>query len=63
MLWGLQSSLNLKCSSDRDSGVVGEEEHDGLWGFPLTAPRVKYVSNYNFPLADLSRTFNADSGV
>ena len=33
-----------------------------LWGFPLTAPRVKYVSNYNFPLTNLSRTLTPIAG-
>ena len=33
-----------------------------LWGFPLTAPRVKYVSNYSFPLAELNRTLTPIAG-
>jgi len=65
LLWGLQSSLNLQCSSDHGPGVGGEdaeEEHGELWGFPLTAPRVKHLSNYSFPLAELNRTLTPIAG-
>jgi streptogramin lyase len=65
LLWGLQSSLNLQCAGDHGPGVGGEdaeEEHGELWGFPLTAPRVKYVSNYSFPLAELNRTLTPIAG-
>ena len=85
LLWGLQSSLKLQCSSDRAPGVGGEDaepsssssssfsssssssssssqEHGELWGFPLTAPRVRYVSNHSFPLAELSRTLTPIAG-
>ena len=65
LLWGLQSSLNLQCSSEHGSGIGGEdaeEEHWELWGFPLTAPRVKYVSTYNLPFAEFNRTLTPISG-